>query len=261
MEAHAIDERFAFASQVIAEAARVALAFQQDLDDLTVTEKGPQDLVSEADRAVEDLIRNSLAAAFPEDGFVGEETGRREASEGGGIWVVDPIDGTQDFLLGFSTWCVSIAFVVDDLIVIGLITSPATGHTYAARRGSGATCNGEPIHVRDARSLADGVTGVGCSTRTRPEDLSLIMQRLLSQGGVYRGIGSGAMSLVYVATGQCLGYVEMHINAWDCFAAICLVTEAGGRVTDFLAENGPAGGGPIVAAGPRVFDQVSGLLP
>ena len=237
MDTASIDTRFDFAQELIAEAAALALRFNRALGELTVEHKGPQDLVTDADRAVETLIRDRVRASFPEDGFVGEETGSRLADEG--VWVVDPIDGTQDFLLGFPTWCVSIAFVVDNQLMFGLITNPLTGDVYAAR----------------------GVTAVGYSPRSDPADLGMIMERLATAGGVIRSVGSGALMIVWVATGQCIGYVEMYINAWDCLAAICIVNEAGGRTNNFLAENGPAGSGRIIAGGPAVFEELAALLP
>lgn len=259
MDAAAIDERFAMARLLIAQAAALAVEYHRGLSDLTIQKKGPQDLVSEADQAVEDLIRTAVADAFPEDGFVGEETG--VALVDGGVWVVDPIDGTQDFLLNLPTWCVSIAFVVDDQIAFGLLTNPVTGDRYAARTGAGATWNDSPIHAADATSLADGITSVGYSHRVRPADLASMMEGLTSQGGVIRSIGSGALMIVWVGTGQCIGYVEAYINSWDCLAAICIVQEAGGRVNDFLGANGPAGNGPIVAGAPGVYSQLAALLP
>jgi myo-inositol-1(or 4)-monophosphatase len=259
VDVQAIDDRFRIAQAIMRDAARCALGYSRDLAALVVESKGPQDLVSEADRATEALIRSAIGESFPGDGFVGEESGSDLSHDG--IWVVDPIDGTQDFLLGLPTWCVSIAFVVGDHVEFGLVTNPITGDVYAARRGGGATWNGSLIHVNGAVSLSAGPTGVGYSPRSRPEDLAQIMVRLTSQGGVYRCIGSGALMVVWAATGQTIGYVEMHINAWDCLAAICIVEAAGGRTNDFLAEHGPAGGGRLVAAAPGVFDEVAQLLP
>jgi myo-inositol-1(or 4)-monophosphatase len=259
MEDKAIDDRFDFARTVIAEAADLALSFHRQLGTLTVERKGPQDLVSEADRSVESLIRERVRSRYSDDGFVGEELGRVAAANG--VWVVDPIDGTQDFLLDFPTWCVSIAFVVDGSIAFGLITCPSTGDRYSARRGAGAYLNDQTIRVSNAQSLADGVTSIGYSPRTRPDEIAVIVERLAAGGGAMRSIGSGAMMIVWVATGQCLGYTETFINAWDCLAALCVVAEAGGRTNDFLGEYGPAGSGPVIAAAPGVFEQVAALLP
>lgn len=256
-----IDERFAHGQVVIAEAATVALGYWRDIASLTVSHKGPQDLVSEADRETERVIKSAVLAAFPNDGFVGEETGQDGINPGSGAWVVDPIDGTQPFLLGLPTWCISIAYVDNNVVEFGLITNPATGDIYAAQRGRGATWNARPIHVSSAQSLADGVTAVGCSHRTTPDQLAGVMHRLLSAGGLYRRTGSGALDLAYVATGQLIGMVEVHINAWDCLAALCLVTEAGGRTTNFLDDYGIAGGGRLVAGSPGVFDELLALMP
>jgi len=254
-----IDARFAIAASVMAEAAALALQYNQRLETLTIESKGPQDLVSEADREVEMLIRERIGVHFPEDDFVGEELGSK--FDGVGVWVVDPIDGTQDFLLGFPTWCVSIAFVANDELVFGLITSPVTGDRYAARKGEGATWNGQVISASPATSLKDGVTSVGYSTKSTPSDLAHILDGLTTAGGVLRSVGSGALMIVWVATGQCIGYVEMYINAWDCLAALCIVKEAGGRSNDFLAENGPAGNGRIVVAAPALYTELESLLP
>jgi myo-inositol-1(or 4)-monophosphatase len=158
-----MDERYDFGLSLIAEAGALALSFFHDLESLDVTEKGPQDLVSRADRETEALIKSAIAERFPGDAFVGEETGVTSGSTGG-TWVVDPIDGTTPFLLGMTSWCVSIAYVSDNDTSFGLIFAPATGDLYAARRGAGATLNGRPIHVSDATTLAAGSTGIGASS-------------------------------------------------------------------------------------------------
>ncbi len=256
-----IDARMAVALETIARAGDLALGYYRDLSSLDIATKGPQDLVSQADRNTEALIKSAFAEHFPNDAFVGEETGAAGVADDVAIWVVDPIDGTTPFLLGLPTWCISIALVSDGEIQIGLILNPATGDLYAARRGHGATLNGRTITVREASSLADGVTAVGCSMRTTPRDLGTMMERLLAQNGMYHRIGSGALSLCYVAAGQLIGYVEMHINSWDCLAALCIVTEAGGVTSPFLAEQGVNGGGRLVVGGPAVFDQLAALLP
>lgn len=262
----AIDERFEAALATATSAGKLALDYFAQTATLTVERKGAQDLVSEADRETEHLITRELLSAFPDDAFVGEEHGRTGGSAGGGTWVVDPIDGTQPFLLGLPTWCISIAYVSDDpghesATQIGVVYCPATDELYAARRGHGATKNGSAIHVMGARSLADGVTGVGCSPRTKPEDLAEIMRRLLTEGGMYQRTGSGALNLAYVASGQHIGYVEMHIHAWDCLGAICVIEEAGGKVSPFLADYGVTGAGRLVAGAPDVYDALAQLLP
>lgn len=253
--------RYDAALTVVREAGAVALRHYRNLGALTVESKGVQDPVSEADRETEQVIKAALATRFPEDAFVGEETGADRVDSTRGTWIVDPIDGTQPFLLGLPTWCVSIAYVADGDIQVGVIYNPVTDDLYAARRGAGATLNGRPMHVSSAQRIDEGLTGMGCSNRTTPQAIGQIAERLRAGGGMYHRIGSGALTLAYVATGQLIGYVEMHINAWDCLAAILLVEEAGGRVSPFLADYGVTGGGRIVAATPAVYDELAALLP
>lgn len=249
------------ALDVAVEAGEVALGHFRHLDRLTVERKGVQDLVSEADRETERTIKQRLASLFPDDAFVGEESGADGLADAGrGVWVVDPIDGTQPFLLGLPSWCVSIAYVRDGATQVGVIRNPVTGDTYAARRGGGASVNGRPMHVLEVTALDQGLTGLGCSPRTRPADLGRMAEELLSAGGMYHRTGSGALSLAYVAAGQLIGYVETYINAWDCLAALLLVEEAGGRSCPFLADNGVTGSGRVVAAAPGVYDALDALL-
>jgi myo-inositol-1(or 4)-monophosphatase len=257
----AIDERFEVALSAARSAGRLALDYFARATSLNVEHKGTQDLVSEADRETEHLITRELLSAFPGDAFVGEEHGLTSGHAGAGTWVVDPIDGTQPFLLGLPTWCISIAYADTDGVQVGVVYNPVTDETYAARRGAGATRNGTAIQVRAASALSEGLTGVGCSPRTQPDDLAEIMRRLLNAGGMYQRTGSGALNLAYVAAGQLIGYVEMHIHAWDCLAAVCLIEEAGGTVSPFLADHGVSGAGPLIAGSPGVYRTLCELLP
>ena len=148
MKADAIQDRFEFASRLIDEAGELAFSYFHRLSSLTIKSKGVQDMASEADLNTELLIRDRLKAAFPEDAFFGEETGRAEVEGAPGLWVVDPIDGTQPFISGMSSWCVSIAFVADGKLKMGFVASPARRETFVGRCGRGSTLNGAPIQVR-----------------------------------------------------------------------------------------------------------------
>lgn len=253
--------RFDLAMSVAVEGGEVALGHYRNLGALTVEHKGVQDPVSEADRQTEDVIKSRILTAFPDDAFVGEETGAQNVDASRGTWVVDPIDGTQPFLLGLPAWCVSIAYVEAGEVQIGVIRDPVLDVTYAAMRGHGATRNGQPMKVSSATALNQGLTGLGCSSRTNAEDLGHMARELRAAGGMYHRIGSGALTLTYVATGQLIGYIEMFINSWDCLAAILLIEEAGGVVNDFLGEYGLTRGGPIIAGAPGVYSELVSLLP
>jgi myo-inositol-1(or 4)-monophosphatase len=257
-----LSDRFDFARQLAEEAGRVALAYFGDLESLHITDKGPQDLVSQADVETERLIRDAIAQRFPDDAFLGEESGATDFTDAPGIWVVDPIDGTQPFLMGMPNWCVSIAFIdADHALQIGVVCSPAANEFFAARRGGGATLNHLPIHVRPATTFNDGIVCVGYSPRTPGEDLLHMMDGLIRGGGMYWRNGSGTLGLCYVACGRLIGYIEMHINAWDCLAALLIIEEAGGRTSDFIGENGLQRGGRLVAGSPGVFDQLMEIMP
>lgn len=255
---YAVSERQECAEDVMAGASRLAFEYFQHLDELTVSEKSPQSLVSEADREVEHYIRSRLLQEFPKDGFIGEES-ESTSEQARGVWVVDPIDGTQPFLLGLPTWCVSIAYVQDRSIELGLITKPVDQHVFVGRRGQGSTLNGEPLQVSDARSISEGVTGIGCAPRDA-EVLASIVSGLLRRQGVFRQTGSGACDLTYVATGQYVGVVNQSLRSWDCLAALRIIEEAGGKVSNFIHDHGINAYGPLVASAPGVFDELRAVL-
>ena len=260
MDDAALDRRFAVATRLLAEAGALALDYFRRLDTLTVTSKGQQDMVSEADLATEVLIRDSLAAAFPEDGFLGEETGRSEIAASEGIWVVDPIDGTQPFVNGLGSWCVSIAFVAGGRVEMGFVTAPARGETYLGRRGQGATLNGRPIRVSAATKLTEGIVGVGYSPRVAPNDFLPMFGRLLRAGAMFTREGSGALTLCAVACGRLIGYVEPHINAWDCLGAMAVIEAAGGRCNDFLRGDALWTGNRLIAGPPALYPALEAVF-
>lgn len=259
VDADGLDRRFAAATRIVREAGALARRHFQDVRGLPIRSKGLQDVVSEADVETETLIRARLRESFPQDGFLGEESGAAEA-DGRATWVVDPIDGTQAYLLGMTSWCVSIAFVLDGVATLGLVFDPMADELFAARRGFGATLNGRPIRpVQEAR-LSQGMVSVGYPKRMRPRDVMPVLEGLLAAGGMFHRNGSGALSLCYVACGRLLGYVEAHMHPWDCLAAIVVVAESGGRVSDYLTGDALARGNRIVAAAPGVYDELVRLL-
>ena len=256
-----LDARYAVAIEVAREAGALAMGYFRDLASLDVTSKGPQDVVSQADVETERLIKSRIAERFPDDAFLGEETGAEGIAGAAGIWVVDPIDGTQPFVSGLSSWCVSIAFVADGVTRIGVVNSPAGDELFAAREGRGATLNGAPIHVRDATSLGEGIVTLGYSARSPIDDIVTALERLLRGGGMFSRNGSGALSLCYVANGRLIGYIEPQIYSWDCLAALLCITEAGGVTNDFLTGDALLTGNRIVAGPPALYPVLESLLP
>ena len=223
----------------------------------TVTLKGPQDWVTEADGAVERFISARLAAAFPSDGFQGEEGG---VARGGSLrWIVDPIDGTANYMRGSPRFCVSLACFEDRTPLIGVLVAPALGETYVAHQGGGAMLNGRPIRAADTTALDRCVVEVGWSRRRPNPDFLALCEGILAQGARLRLGGSGALGLADVASGRLDAYVELHINLWDVAAALVLLAESGAAVSPFLEGNGPTEGNPILACAPDIAPALSGL--
>lgn len=248
----AVAERLAFAEALTREAGAVALRYFRDRDALVVESKGLQDVVSRADREVEELIRGALADRFPGDGFLGEETGGSGDFSKGAVWVVDPIDGTQPFLAGLPTWCVSVGLMVDGRIAAGVIVDPCADECFSGAIGGGATCNGRPIAPADVADFRSGMTEVGFSTRVPKQPTLAFLDRLLDAGGMYHRSGSGALGIAHVAAGRYIAYVEQHMNAWDSFAGAALVLAAGGWINDLTADDGVVRGAAVVTSGRRL---------
>ena len=258
-----LEARLALAEKIAREAGAKALDYFTRRETLVIeTKRDPQDVVSIADRDVEQLIRTRVSEIFPHDGFLGEEYGLNEGASGY-TWVVDPIDGTSPFVNGMPNWCVSIAVLAGDEPVVGVIYAPCVDELYAAGKGQGATLNEAPMHVAAGRSLRDGVVGLGANHHVAPAEFAGIVERLLGMGGNFIRNGSGALMLAYVAAGRLVGYYEPYMHAWDCLAGYCLVAEAGGALLPFpAAGEGLTRGAPVMAAAPGAvaeLSQVAGL--
>jgi myo-inositol-1(or 4)-monophosphatase len=234
-----------------------ALARRRFLDaSFKVRFKGPQDYLTEVDGETEELISSRLNEAFPQDGFIGEETAGRPPGGGGATWVVDPIDGTSNFARGVAHFCVSIACVAGGKVEVGVIYDPMRDELFSARRGGGARLNGAAIKPSEATALANSTIEVGWNMRASVAKYLDLLRRVALWGAAPFRTGSGALGIAYVAAGRRDGYLEYHINAWDCLAAILLVHEAGGYVSDFLSGEGLTKGNPLIACAPGVKDAL-----
>jgi myo-inositol-1(or 4)-monophosphatase len=230
----------------------LALDYFRRLDSLTVEDKGPQDFVTEADRAVEGHVRTLIAEAFPEDGIVGEED-ESVPSKSGYTWVIDPIDGTANFVTAIPTWAVVIAVVHENQTVVGVIHDPIHGETFQAKRGQGAFLNGKALDCSAGTPITRGSVGVGFARRTPHPQTVRVIAEILARGGVFYRAASGALALAYVAAGRLNGYIEGHMNAWDCIAGQLLIEEAGGCVEPQSADDMIAKGGRVVVGNASVF--------
>ncbi|CAN7236388.1 inositol monophosphatase family protein [Mesorhizobium sp. LjNodule214] len=253
-----LDARMRFAIDLARRAGELGLKYFRDLENLIIESKGHQDLVSDGDREVELFIRAAIAADYPQDGIVGEE---HEAVAGstGYVWVIDPIDGTANFVRGIPAWCVVIACARDGETVVGVIHEPSTGETFHGHRGGGAFVNGRPIKASQASSLSEGSVGTGLSNRAATEHVAVLIRLIMAEGGVFFRNASGALMLAYAASGRLLGYVEEHMNAWDCLAGMLLVEEAGGTVLKPDPTTVLRDGTLVIASGTAIYPKLQTL--
>jgi len=253
--------RYECAKELAMEAARLALGPYRQRDSLVVSHKGDelQDLVSVVDQDTEAYIKRRLAENFPQDGFLGEETGGATL-DARCIWVVDPIDGTSCFVNGLHSWCVSIGLLVDGEPWLGAVADAVHDELFHACLGQGAWLNEQRLNVHSAPDICHGVMGVGTSHRRGKEHFIPFVTQLLEQGGTFIRNGSGALMVAYVAAGRLIGYYETHINSWDCLAGLVLVKEAGGVSNDFLRNDGLTQGNPLLVASPRIYAQVASMI-
>jgi myo-inositol-1(or 4)-monophosphatase len=214
------------------------------------------DPVSDADREAERVIRELLEAERPDDGLMGEE-GSRSPAPSGRRWIVDPLDGTVNFLYGLRAWGVSIALEDEEGLAVGVVFNPVSGECFEAERGKGATVNGEPIHVTGCRSLDRAMVATGFSYESeRRADQAEILVSLLPRIRDLRRAGAAALDLAYVAAGRADAFYERGLKRWDEAAGLLLVHEAGGVTADLDGEPH----GAVAAATQELLDELLPLL-
>lgn len=223
------------------------------------TKSSPTDLVSDADRDSERLLLDLIAAERPDDGIVSEEGGD-ERSTSGLEWVVDPLDGTVNYLYRIPWWAVSIAVEDDKGPVVGVVFDPVRGGMYEAERGDGAFLNGSRIHVTETEALADALIGTGFSYEAAAREVQAeTVARVLPQARDIRRAGSAALDLAALAAAHLDGFYEAPMERWDKAAGILLVEEAGGIVTELpppLPHLSPG----VIAANPALHPVLSDLV-
>lgn len=224
--------------------------------------KGRADYVTQVDTDIQAFLARELGSRFPEIQFLGEEEGLHEMS-GDTYWILDPIDGTTNLIHDYQHSVVSLALYEKGEITIGIVYDPFREDVYYAQKGKGSFLNGSPIHVSEAESLSETIIAVGTSPYDREvaEENFKRMRRVFDRGQDIRRTGSAAMDLIYVACGRTGGFFEPKLSPWDFAAGMLLVTEAGGRVTDFAGE--PLSllrRGSIVATNGKIHEELRGLM-
>lgn len=233
----------------------LALDYFVNRDALAIEAKGHQDFVTIADQNVETTLRNLIEQTFPEDGILGEEHAPRP-SRSGFTWVIDPIDGTTNFISAIPQWCVILAVVKDDRVEVGVTYDPVHDEMFAATLGCGASLNDRPMSCAPDAQITRGTIATGFNNRIGPAGAVAVVDNIIKRGGVFHRNASGGLSLAYVASGRLLGYVEEHMNAWDCLAGMLQITEAGGCVNPFSASRVMQDGSVVIAGSSGVFDPL-----
>ena len=229
--------------------------------------KGRRDLVTSIDRESEALIIRTIRGRHPEDRIVAEESAPVSPGEGTGAstgraWIIDPLDGTNNYAHGYPFFCVSIAIEEGGELVAGVAYDPLRDELFVAERGRGARLNGEPIHVSVTESLSDSIVATGFPydrTEGSENNLANLNRFILSVRGIRRG-GSAVLDLVYVACGRLDGFWELNLNIWDVAAGGLIVREAGGTVTNFSGEGWDHTTGDIVAGNGLIHTQMTNLV-
>jgi myo-inositol-1(or 4)-monophosphatase len=233
-----------------------------EVEHLQVSLKGPRNFVTAADRRAEDIVREELAKARPDYGFLGEEGGAREGSDKTHRWIVDPLDGTTNFLHGIPHFAVSIALERNGAIVAGIVYNPANDDLFVAERGKGAFFNDKRIRVASRQQLGDALVACGLPHYGRG-DLALGRREMAAAQQSFAGLrryGAAALDLAWVAAGRLDAYWERDLSPWDLAAGSLLVREAGGFVSDLDGHDAIFTKGQIVAGNEFMHHELLKLL-
>jgi len=233
----------------------------QDVGSLKIRSKTYNDFVSEVDHAAEEAIIRTLREAYPDHGFLGEESGH-ERSDAENVWIIDPLDGTTNFLHGFPQYAVSIALMSRGQLTQAVIYDPNRNDLFTATKGRGAFLNDKRIRVSNRSKLQDSIIGTGFPFRdfTHADTYVSMFTDMMRKTSGLRRPGSAALDLAYVATGWFDGFWEIGLSKWDIAAGALLIQEAGGIVGDFEGNETWLETGNIVAGNPKVFSQMLQVL-
>jgi myo-inositol-1(or 4)-monophosphatase len=230
------------------------------IDHLTITKKSHADFVSEVDRAAEQVIMETLLEAYPSHAILAEESGSHGESEY--LWIIDPLDGTTNFLHGFPQFAVSIALEHKGVLTQAVIYDPVRNELFTATRGQGAYLNDKRIRVSKRLHMADALIGTGFpySNFQHIDAYMAILKDVMQKSSGLRRPGSAALDLAWMAAGRYDGFFETGLKAWDIAAGCLLITEAGGMVSDLVGKDSYIKTGHICAGNPEIHPQLLKLM-
>jgi myo-inositol-1(or 4)-monophosphatase len=247
------NKRFEFAQELIYKAADLVKDYFSQVGELEVETKGTQDLVSKADRETELYLTDNISKVYPNDSFYAEEFG---GSVKDYCWVIDPIDGTNNFLHQIPFFCISIAFFYKKELQFGVILDVNTNDCYKALKGNSAFLNNQKINVSTVDKISDSIIGLGHSYKTDQQKFLEDVNYLTNQKVGIRIFGSAALALCYVAVGKIDGYFERHLSIWDMAAAKIIIEEAGGQTFHPEIDEYFEKGGLFLASNKSLKNQI-----
>jgi myo-inositol-1(or 4)-monophosphatase len=234
----------------------------RDLDQIKVETKRRNDFVTEVDRAAENAIIEVLREAYPNHAILAEESGASKGSQGEYVWIIDPLDGTTNFIHGMPHYCVSIGLQHKGVMQQGVIYDPVKNELFTATRGAGAYLNDKRIRVSNRDKIADALIGTGFPFRDNSfleRYLAMFKAMTMNCTGIRRP-GAAALDLAYVAAGRFDAFWEIGLAPWDIAAGSLLVLEAGGLIGDLQGDGKYMDTGEVAAGSPRIFSQMLGVL-
>jgi myo-inositol-1(or 4)-monophosphatase len=253
-----VPELLDLAVELANRAGQLLLDEAPDRADDVGTKSSRTDMVTAVDRASEALIVGAIERARPDDAVLGEEGSAREGISGV-RWIIDPLDGTTNYLYGFPLFAVSIGVEVDSAVEVGVVAHPSLGEVFTAVRGAGARCNGQPIAVSGKDDLGTALIGTGFAydADQRRESARWLQHIIPSVRDIRRG-GAASLDLCWVACGRLDGYYEAGLSPWDMAAGDLIAREAGATTTDF--DGGPVRPGSVIAASPAIAPALRQLV-
>ena len=233
-----------------------------EIENLQVSLKGPANFVTMADRRAEEMLHSDLTKARPGYGFVGEEGGARVGDDKTHTWIVDPLDGTTNFLHGIPHFAISIGLQREDTLIAGVIYNPANEELYTAERGKGAFLNDQRLRVAGRRKLGECVIGCGLPHMGRGDlELSrLELTEIQARVAGLRRFGSASLDMAFVATGRLDGYWERNLQPWDVAAGQVILREAGGIVSGIEGNDDALGSGNVICGNEFVHAELLKIL-
>lgn len=245
-------------------AGKVMMRYMDRIDSIRIDQKGHNDFVTEVDKSCEQVIIQTIQKKYPNHRILAEESGLTEKDNQADVtWIIDPLDGTTNYIHGFPHFAVSIAARYKDQLQQGVIYDPLRDELFSAGRGQGAKLNDRRIRVSARLQLNDALLGTSFSCRIPEAELPAyfhVIQRLGSQAVGLRRAGSAALDLAYVATGRLDGFWEVGLKIWDMAAGVLLIKEAGGMVSDNKGNEDYLNTGSIIAGNPKIFKAVLAVV-